>query len=59
MTDQLLDDAQRYADAHADRDGVAATPVDGLVILRETAPTMLHHAISKPLVALVLQGASG
>ncbi|MBH0236940.1 AraC family transcriptional regulator [Methylobrevis albus] len=56
MTDQLLDHARRYADAHADRDGVAATPVAGLVILRETAPTMLQYAISKPLVALVLQG---
>lgn len=56
MTDQLLDYARRYADAHADRSGVAATPVEGLVILRETAPTMLQYAVSKPLVALVLQG---
>lgn len=56
MTDQLLDHARRYADAHADRTGVAATPVEGLVILRETAPTMLHYAVSKPLVALILQG---
>lgn len=56
MTDLLLDYAARYADAHADQTGVAATPVEGLVILRETAPTMLHYAVSKPLVALVLQG---
>ncbi|MBS9721973.1 AraC family transcriptional regulator [Tianweitania sp. BSSL-BM11] len=56
MTDQLLDHARRYADAHADRSGVAATPIEGLVLLRETAPTMLQYAISKPLVALVLQG---
>jgi len=56
MTDQLLDHAGRYADAHADRTGVAATPVEGLVILRETAPTLLQYAVSKPLVALVLQG---
>ena len=56
MTDQLLDHAGRYADAHADRAGVATTPIDGLVILRETAPTMLQYAVSKPLVALVLQG---
>lgn len=56
MTDQLLDHARRYADAHADRNGVAVTSVEGLVILRETAPTMLRYAISKPLVALVLQG---
>ncbi|BDA83309.1 AraC family transcriptional regulator [Aureimonas sp. SA4125] len=56
MHDPLLNHARRYADAHADRNGVAATPVDGLVILRETAPTMLQYAVSKPLVALVLQG---
>ena len=56
MTDQLLDYARRYADAHVGRNGVAATPVEGLVILRETAPTMLQYAVSKPLVALVLQG---
>ena len=52
----LLDYARRYADAHIDRAGVATTPVDGLVILREAAPTMLQYAVSKPLVALVLQG---
>lgn len=56
MTNQLLDHARRYADAHADRNGVAVTSVKGLVILRETAPTMLQYVISKPLVALVLQG---
>ena len=56
MTDQLLDYAGRYVDAHADRSGVATTPVDGLVILRETAPTMLQYSMSRPLVALVLQG---
>lgn len=56
MNGQLLDLARCYADAMADRNGVAATPVKGLVILRETAPTVLQFAISKPLVALVLQG---
>ena len=57
MTDRLLDLARRYADAHADRDGIARTSVAGLTILRATAPTLLQHAVSKPLVALVLQGA--
>ncbi len=56
MADLLLDHARRYADAHVDRNGVAATPVPGLVILRETAPTRLQYAVSRPLVALVLQG---
>ncbi len=57
MTDRLLDLARRYADAHADRDGIARTSIAGLTILRATAPTLLQHAVSKPLVALVLQGA--
>lgn len=56
MTGLLLDYAERYAEAHADRSGVANTPVEGLVILRETAPTMLQYAVPKPLLALVLQG---
>ena len=56
MNEGLLDLARRYADAHADRDGVAVTPIAGLAILRATAPTMVQYAISKPLVALVLQG---
>lgn len=56
MNHQLLDHALRYADAHADRHGVAATPLDGFLIIRETAPTMLRYDVSKPLVALVLQG---
>lgn len=55
-SDNLLDRARRYADLHVDAQGVAATAVPGLVILRETAPTLLQYAISKPMVALVLQG---
>lgn len=48
--------ASRYADTHVDADGVARTPIPGVVILRETAATALQYAISRPLVALVLQG---
>ena len=53
----LLDAAHRYAEAHADGNGIARTPVSGLTIIRETRPGALHYAISRPLVALVLQGA--
>ena len=56
MTYDLLTSARRYADAHLDPDGVARTPFPGLVILRETTPTSLTYAISRPLVAMVLQG---
>lgn len=56
MSDSLLAAARRYAETHADEHGVAQTPVPGLVILRETMPGPLQYAISKPLVAMVLQG---
>lgn len=57
MAGTLLDVACRYAEAHADRNGIAQTPVSGLTIVRETRPGALQYAIAKPLVALVLQGA--
>lgn len=56
MINPLLEHARRYADVKADRAGIALTPAKGIAILRETAPTMVQYAISKPLVALVLQG---
>jgi AraC-like DNA-binding protein len=51
----LLNAVSRYADANH-LGGIAVTPFPGLVILRETMPTALLYAISRPLVALVLQG---
>lgn len=54
--DALLDAVRRHADAHADAHGVARTPVPGLNTLRATAPSDIVYAISKPLVALTLQG---
>lgn len=56
MIDNLSYLARRYADAHASANGVAATPAPGIFILRETKPTLLEYAVSKPLVAMVLQG---
>jgi len=52
----LLDAVRRHADAQADRHGVARTPVPGLSSLRATAPSDIVYAISRPLVALTLQG---
>jgi AraC-like DNA-binding protein len=43
-------------DAYADPTGVAQTPVPGLTTIRSTTPSGLVHAISRPLVCLVLQG---
>ena len=53
----LLNAACRYAETHADGNGIAVTPIPGLAIVRATAPSGLLHAIMKPLVCLVLQGA--
>ena len=53
----LLDAVRRHADAHADRDGIARTSIAGLTTIRALAPTDLAYAISRPLVALVVQGA--
>jgi AraC-like DNA-binding protein len=55
MQDGLIDRALRFANGHC-RDGLAPTPVPGLTILRETAPTALTYAVANPLVAVVLQG---
>ncbi len=52
----LLSCVQRYADVHADGDGLARTPVAGLTAIRATAPGALIHAVTKPLACLVLQG---
>ncbi|WP_018084043.1 AraC family transcriptional regulator [Asticcacaulis benevestitus] len=56
MTQTLYEAAKRFADMHADANGVATTPFPGVVILREPLPTTLQYSISKPMVALVLQG---
>ena len=52
----LLTAVRRYAEAHADPAGIARTPIPGLTAIRATAPSGLDYAISKPLVALVVQG---
>jgi AraC-like DNA-binding protein len=56
MVGSLLSAARRYAEIHADGDGVSRTPVAGFTIVRATAPSALQYAISRPLVALLLQG---
>ena len=53
----LLDAVRRHAETHADAaGGLAQTPIPGLTTVRATAPSGLVHAISRPLVCLVLQG---
>lgn len=55
MTD-LLTAVRRYADHHADQHGMAKTPIPGLFMVRATARSELMHAISRPMVCLVVQG---
>ncbi len=52
----LLDSVRRYADLHADGDGLAQTPIPGLALVRATAPSGLLHAVFRPLVCLLVQG---
>lgn len=53
----LLDAVQRYGDTHASEDGLAPTPIPGLMVVRATAPSDLLHDVYRPLLCLVLQGA--
>src|SRR3546814_131889 len=52
----LISAVSRYADAHADENGIAPTPVPGLLTVRATAPSGLQHDILRPLICLVVQG---
>lgn len=52
----LLVAVSRHADAHADANGIARTPIPGLFTVRANAPSGLLHDISRPLVCLVVQG---
>jgi AraC-like DNA-binding protein len=56
MTTALLNAVRRHVSTCADPAGVAHTPIPGMTTIRALAPSGLVHAISQPLVALVLQG---
>ena len=56
MAESLLNAVRRYAQTHADGPGLAQSPVPGLTIIRSTKIGGLVHAVSRPLVCLVLQG---
>ena len=56
MDSQLLDATLRYAQAHCGPDGIAHTPVPGLITIHATGRTELSYQIPRPLACLVLQG---
>src|SRR3990167_9857508 len=56
MKTTLLDHVRSHADALAESDGVARTPIPGLSCMRAETPSELDHALSRPIVCLVVQG---
>lgn len=53
----LLEIMDRHGRMHADADGIATTPIPGIMFFRVPAPTGSVHAIARPLACLVVQGA--
>jgi len=53
----LLETVARYGQVHAGPDGLAFTQIPGLAAAYATEPSGLIHAVSRPLICLVLQGA--
>ena len=49
MKSELLDLVLRHADRLADQDGVAPTPIPGLVAIRATERSALSYQIARPL----------
>lgn len=56
MNQELLDAVSTYARAHANRDGLALTPVPGLRMMCLDQPGDKLESTYRPLVCLVLQG---
>lgn len=57
MAEALKRAVRRYAEAHANAEGLATTPIQGVTMMRVRAPTGMTQAIYKPLLCLVLGGA--
>ncbi|MDQ8726669.1 AraC family transcriptional regulator [Bradyrhizobium sp. LHD-71] len=55
--DSLKQAVRTYAAVHANRDGLAVTPVPGLRMMCVETPHGDLHSIYRPLICLVLQGA--
>ena len=52
----LLHAVGRYAEAHPHPTGLTQTPIPGLIVARATEPSGLMHAVSQPMLCLVVQG---
>jgi len=56
MSDDLKQAALRYTGQRHPAGGITATPVQGLYLIRRTAPSELEHTLEQALVCMVLQG---
>ena len=56
MSHELKQAILRYTGKHERAEAVTVTPVDGLYLVKHTAPSQLEHTVVRPLVCLVLQG---
>jgi AraC-like DNA-binding protein len=57
MPSALADALTRYLDAHGWGEGMFATPIDGVALLRTTDTVLPTHAIYRPCLCVVVQGA--
>jgi AraC-like DNA-binding protein len=57
MSSSLKQALGRYMDAQGGDDGLYRTPIDGLMLMRASAPAMPHHVIYRPALCVVAQGA--
>ncbi len=57
MPSALANALTRYLDVHAGDEGVFATPIDGLVLMRKATGLLPSHAIYRPCLCVVVQGA--
>ncbi len=57
MPSALANALTRYIDAHGGGEGAFATAIDGLVLMRKTDSLLPSHAIYRPCLCVVVQGA--
>jgi hypothetical protein len=58
VTEELKRATWRYADDHADADGVVDTPIQGVRMMRVHAPIGPMRAMYKPVLCLVFKAPS-
>ena len=57
MPSPLVTALTRYIDAHGGGEGMFATAIDGLVLMRTTDSVLPSHSIYRPCLCVVVQGA--